>query len=131
MDFLVLVVEDDPDQLAIRSMLLRQHGFSVVEAATAEAALSLARLKRPNSVVLDLRLPTEEEGLRLLKELKLADPERPVYVLTGARLATAVALPELQCCDGLLQKGTSIVPLVKALTALRNQSEIRSCMPSA
>lgn len=131
MKFLVLVVEDDPDQLTIRSMLLRQHGFSVVEAATVESALSVARLQCPDSAILDLRLPTVKEGLRLLTELKLADPERPVYVLTGAHLAATAVLPQLQSCDGLFQKGTSIVPLVKALTALRNQLEIRSCMPSA
>ena len=130
MDFVVLVVEDDPDQLTIRSMLLQQYGFVVLEARTAESALSLARLQRPHSIILDLRLPTEEDGLRLFRELKLADPERPLHILTGAGLSALRTRLELRLCDGLFQKGASILPLLDALTALRHQLELRSCMPS-
>ncbi len=129
MNFVVLVVEDDPDQLTIRSMLLQQHGFLVLEATTAESAVSLARLQYPHSVILDLRLPKEEDGLRLLRELKLADPERPVYVLTGAGVSATGTRPELRFCDGLFQKGASILPLLEALTTLRHQLELKSCMP--
>ena len=131
MDFLILLVEDDPDQLVIRTMLLQQHGFSVIGAGTVESALSSARLQHPHSVVLDLRLPTEEDGLRLLSELKLANPDRPVYVFTGAGLSATAGLAELRSCNGVFQKGTSILPLVKALTALRHQWELSSCTPSA
>ncbi len=131
MEFLILVVEDDPDQLAIRSMLLRQHGFSVVEAGTAESALILAERQKPQCIVLDLRLPTAKDGLRLLSELKLADPQRQVYVFTGARFPASTALSELDACDGVFQKGTSILPMVDALTRLRHQMELNSYTPSA
>ena len=119
MEFVVLVLEDDLAQLAIRSMLLREHGFSVVEATTVESALAAALRNRPHCVVLDLRLPREKDGLQLLQRLKLADPQRPVYVLTGAGLKSMATRPELQACDGVFQKGTSILTLVDALKTLR------------
>ena len=51
------------------------------EAATAEAAMQLARETRWDAVILDLSLP-DRSGLQVLTELKREQPELPVIVLS-------------------------------------------------
>src|SRR5687767_1420029 len=51
------------------------------EAATAEAAIQLARETRWDVVILDLSLP-DRSGFQLLSELKREQPDLPVIVLS-------------------------------------------------
>ena len=80
----VLLVEDDHDQLSVRGMLLRANGFHALEASDSAAALTLASAERPECAVVDLRLPTEERGFDLIRDLKRLDAAIHVFVLTGA-----------------------------------------------
>jgi CheY-like chemotaxis protein len=79
----VLLVEDDAD---IRSLLrdrLARWPYEVVEAASGEAALEIAAVRRPALVVLDIILPGIDgwEVLhRLRSDAKLADV--PVVVVS-------------------------------------------------
>lgn len=76
----VLLVEDDSD---IRSLLRRRIerlGHRVVEAATGEAALSVARLHQPVLVVLDIYLPGID-GWEVLRRLRADDEFRDIPVM--------------------------------------------------
>ena len=53
----VLLAEDKPDDQYVTRMLLEQCGCRVVEAKDGEEAVALALLKRPNLILLDLRMP--------------------------------------------------------------------------
>lgn len=53
----VLVVEDNPEFLRTVGMLLREHGFTVLEARTLDEALVTLERQAPGAVALDLRLP--------------------------------------------------------------------------
>jgi two-component system response regulator RegA len=81
---IVLVVDDDHDQLAIRSELFRICGFTVIEATGRERARRLAADHRPGCAVMDLNLPTKAEGLALIRELKEIDQGVHVILLTGS-----------------------------------------------
>jgi DNA-binding NarL/FixJ family response regulator len=63
--------------------ILQQYDAQVKigEAATAGAAMQLARESRWDVVILDLSLP-DRSGLQLLGELKREQPELPVVILT-------------------------------------------------
>jgi DNA-binding NtrC family response regulator len=56
----VLVVEDNPEFLSTVSALLREHGFTVLEARTIDEALVALEREAPAAVALDLRLPDVE-----------------------------------------------------------------------
>ncbi len=85
----VLVVDDE--QLIRWSLheRLSDEGYDVVEAATAKEAL--ARFGPDvDLVLLDFRLP-DSDGLRVLKQLKAAEPDTPVIMLTAvSSVETAV-----------------------------------------
>jgi len=79
----LLLVEDDRDQLALRTMLLEREGYDVVAAADADDAVARMETRAPDVVVMDLRLPRAEDGLRLISVI---GTRAPVIVLTGSHM---------------------------------------------
>ena len=81
---LILLVEDMPDARELYAEYLTYDGFSVVTAINGHEALSLARLLRPDLIIMDVRLPGMDglEATAILKE----DPELahiPVVAMTA------------------------------------------------
>ena len=90
----VLVVEDE---ILIRMMLsdeLRDAGFHVIEAATADEALVILRTLVPDIVVSDVRMPGSLDGMGLLAVVRENFPALPVII------ASAHLQPELALADG-------------------------------
>ncbi len=112
----LLLVEDDPDQLEIRSLILAQAGHEVFGAPTCAEALHLARLHQPALVVMDLRLPRSADGLALIADLRRLSPSPRIVVLSGwtADLATATA-PDV---DAVLAKPFPTRDLLKIVARL-------------
>lgn len=76
----VLIVEDDPGAAQLLRIYLQDAGFQVLVAATGMQGLELARLERPNAILLDILLP-DIDGWDLLQRLKLEDATRDVPVV--------------------------------------------------
>ena len=74
----ILVVEDDPDQLEMRKVILEHGGHVVVTAKN--AAEALVQLAGCQLVVMDLRLPTPADGQRLIQA---ASGSAKIIVLSG------------------------------------------------
>jgi DNA-binding response OmpR family regulator len=115
----ILVVEDDADQLSLRCMLLERSGFEAIGAADVESALGLARVHQPKCALVDLRVPTEEVGLGLVRELKRLNPGMHVLLLTGRDARRLINAPENQLISGIVTKGSSSAALIEKLRALR------------
>jgi DNA-binding NarL/FixJ family response regulator len=80
----ILLVDDHPITRDALGALLAQHGFTVVgEASDGAEAIELARLHRPQLVLLDLSMPGMA-GLEALPKLRQAAPETEVVVLTAS-----------------------------------------------
>lgn len=80
----VLVVEDEPEVLELYSKMLEEHGFECARAKNGIEGLALAETKKPDIVLLDLRMP-EMDGIAMLHELRKKDfgKNTPVIVLSG------------------------------------------------
>jgi two-component system, OmpR family, phosphate regulon response regulator PhoB len=76
----ILVVDDEPDIVALVAYHLAKAGYRVSTAATGDDALALARQERPALVVLDLMLPGLS-GFDVLEQLRADDATRNVAVL--------------------------------------------------
>ena len=68
----VLVVDDNPVNLRLVTMLLEQEGYVVDNAADAELAMGLLAHTVPDLILMDIALPGMD-GLTLTRKLK-ADP---------------------------------------------------------
>ena len=111
----VLVVEDNPDQLAVRTMLIESSGFEVLGAVDRKSAMESAGLGRPVCAVVDLRLPKESDGLQLIRELKHGDPAIRLIVLTGADPARFKRRPEAELVEVVMRKPASSGELIQRL----------------
>jgi two-component system KDP operon response regulator KdpE len=77
---LVLVVDDEPQILRALQTSLRGAGYEVETAATGEQALTLAAVRPPDAVILDLVLP-DARGTDVARELR-AWMSVPIIILS-------------------------------------------------
>ena len=78
----ILIVDDDPTLLRLLGMLLRQEGYRVLAADSAERALALLQTERPQLVITDLRM-NGMDGLALFEAVRRESPLLPVIILTA------------------------------------------------
>jgi two-component system, OmpR family, response regulator len=78
----VLVVDDEPNILALLCASLRLSGFEVHAADTGARALSTVANTLPDIVVLDVMLP-DCDGFALARQLRAAHDQLPVLFLTA------------------------------------------------
>lgn len=114
----VLLADDDRDQLSLRSMLVARSGFDTLEAADHDSALHIAAAEKPECAVVDLRFPTEDAGLRLIRDLKQLNADIHLFVLTGADPERFRARPERRLVDQVIVKGGSSAQLLQQLRSL-------------
>ena len=81
MNEVVLVVDDEPKIVKLAQDYLKQGGFRVLTATDGVSALDVARLQRPDLVVLDLNLPGMD-GLDVCRALRRTS-DVPVIMLTA------------------------------------------------
>jgi len=65
----VLVVDDNPDVVSLFRRFLRGEPYRLIQATTAASAVPLALSMRPNAVILDLMMPTQD-GWDVLQQLR-------------------------------------------------------------
>ena len=68
-NYLIEVVDDDPDILRLLKMYLEDEGFRTITAENATKGLRLARESHPDAILLDVLLP-DQDGFLLLETLK-------------------------------------------------------------
>ena len=76
----ILVVDDEPEIVALVAYHLAKAGYRVATASTGEDALDTARRERPALMVLDLMLPGLS-GFEVLEQLRADEGTRDIAVL--------------------------------------------------
>jgi len=110
----VLLVDDDPGGLEIRKMLVERDGHKVFTASDAASARQRFCEIAPDCVILDLRLPSPEDGLALVREFREAAPEVRIVVLAGWG-ADLDDRPERDLVDEVLAKPVRSERLITAV----------------
>jgi len=81
----ILLIDDDPDFLAIHREVLEQAGFAVTTARDGQEGQACLARQKPDLIVLDVMMTTITEGLDLARRLKNHPDWRdiPILLLTG------------------------------------------------
>lgn len=79
----VLIVDDNPDIVALLRANLSVSGFDTVEAQNGEVALAKIDQEKPDLVLLDLMMPVLD-GWAVLERLQGRRERPPIIVLTAA-----------------------------------------------
>lgn len=101
----VLVIEDNPANMKLATLLLERAGYRVLQAGDAAAGIALAREQQPDLVLMDIQLPGMD-GLQATGLLKADAATRRIKVI--ALTAFAMKGDEqrmiLAGCDGYIAK---------------------------
>ena len=126
----VLVVDDDPDTRQRMRTVLEKSGWTVVEAANGEEALTRVAHAMPQLILLDLTMPVMD-GFTFLHALRERPgcADIPVVVLT-ARDLTNEERYRLRGASQVLNKGdTSLRDLAGELHALAAPARLQAALP--
>ena len=112
----ILVVDDEPQIREMLSAYFSSHGYDAVSAGDSKETLRAVEKENVDVVVLDIGL-ADEDGLKLLEQLKAAHPKLRVIMLTGMGFVEDL-LQEAQQkgADGYVSK---VLPLDELLTAIQ------------
>ena len=115
----VLVVEDNPANMKLAALLLRNAGHAVLCAIDAETGLTLARAERPDLILMDIQLPGMD-GFAATAMLK-QDPATagiPVIALTALAMKEDQEKSQAAGCDAYISKPLRYQELYAAIDAL-------------
>lgn len=79
----ILVVDDEPNIRELIQMRLTSQGYEVIATANGAEALSAAKRVVLDLAIVDLKLGPEEDGLGVMEQLFLINPQIPVIILTA------------------------------------------------
>lgn len=85
--FLILIVDDSADNVAMISLDLQQQGYRVVTASNGEDAVTVATQMLPNLILMDINLPTLD-GLGATRRIREIDSLRDVPVVAITAFGT-------------------------------------------
>lgn len=85
--FLILVVDDSADNVAVISLDLQQQGYRVVTAGNGEDAVNVATQTLPNLILMDINLPTLD-GLGATRRIHDYESLREVPVIAITAFGT-------------------------------------------
>lgn len=76
----ILVADDDPEILSLLTLRLKSRGYEVLEAHDGEQALSVARAKKPDLLLLDVMMP-QKNGWEVAREIKQDASTRSIGIV--------------------------------------------------
>lgn len=78
----ILLVDDDPEFVALIGKYLRSKGFDVFAAGTAQECRNVMANVQPNVALIDVKLP-DQSGVDLVGEIKAIDEATPVIMISA------------------------------------------------
>lgn len=116
----ILIVDDYPGARYLRSRILSDAGYEVIEAASGDEALRLAAVMTPALVLLDVNLP-DISGIDVCRQLKQnpVTAHIPVIQITGAWLSEDARQRGLASgADAYLTEPVDEVALIKQVVSV-------------
>ncbi len=100
----ILVVDDEPNVLSTIVAILEREGYTVEGTATGEDALDVLHARTFDLVLTDLKLPSDVDGLEILKTVQQKWPQTVTVMMTGyGTIETALKAIQLGAYEYLLK----------------------------
>jgi DNA-binding response OmpR family regulator len=115
----VLIIEDEPDLLALYAYHLKRLGYRVFSAGTAKSGLLAAGKRRLDLIILDLVLPDMDgqECYRIIRK----ESRVPILFLTARKTAADRALSRACPATDYLAKPCSITALARQVRTMTSR----------
>jgi two-component system cell cycle response regulator DivK len=127
----ILIIEDNPANMKLASLLMGNVGYAVVCAVDAETGLTLARTEQPDLILMDIQLPGMDgfAATALLKQ----DPATaaiPVIALTSMAMKQDQEKSKAAGCDAYIAKPLRYQELYAAIDVLLAKGKLQATMQS-
>jgi CheY-like chemotaxis protein len=86
-EFLLLVVDDSVDNVAVMSLNLQAEGYKVVTASNGEEAVTVARLTNPHLILMDISMPLLD-GLAAARKIHEIEALQDVPIIAVTAFST-------------------------------------------
>lgn len=115
----ILVIEDNPANMKLATLLLHHVGHTVLCAVDAETGLTMARSEQPDLILMDIQLPGMD-GLAATELLKqdVATATIPVIALTAMAMKEDQEKTRVAGCDAYIAKPLRYQELYAAINNL-------------
>jgi two-component system cell cycle response regulator DivK len=112
----VLIVEDNELNMKLFNDILEWHGYTTFQTNDGLDALQIARLHRPDLILMDIQLP-EVSGLEITKWLKADEELRsiPIVAVTAFAMKGDEEKIRRAGCEGYLTKPISIAGFMQTV----------------
>ncbi|MHB8834656.1 MAG: response regulator [Candidatus Methylomirabilia bacterium] len=119
----ILVVDDDQRMVRTLSDILRIKGHEAEPAESGEEALELARTRRPDCVLMDVKM-SGQSGIETLRSMKAVHPDLPVVLMSAFATAEQAAEARSLGAEALLVKPIDLEAVLAFLSLLRKEESI-------
>src|SRR6266536_1596591 len=112
----VLIVEDNDLNMKLFNDLLEAHGYFTLQTKDGVEALRMARLHRPDLILMDIQLP-EVSGLEVTKWLKEDDDLRTIPVIAVTAFAMKGDEEKIRNggCEAYIAKPISVAGFMRTI----------------
>jgi two-component system cell cycle response regulator DivK len=94
----ILIVDDDRDFVEAMQALLEANGFTVLKARNGREGVKLARMERPDLILMDIMMDERTEGFFTIQEMRHQEELKgvPIFVLSSlyAQIADFGTVPD-------------------------------------
>ena len=127
----ILVVDDDIDTLRLVGLMLERQGYQIIAASTGQQALSLARIEKPDLILLDLMMP-DIDGITVARRLRAGPETKEILIIMfTAKGQTDDKLEGFNAgADDYLTKPTQPRELIAHVKAVLKRAGMKPAIPS-
>ncbi|MBW2332642.1 MAG: response regulator [Deltaproteobacteria bacterium] len=113
----ILILENDPKNLKLVTVILQVSGYATLQATDGKQGVELARKEKPDLILMDIRIPVMD-GLEATKLLKNDGATRdiPVIALTAYAMKGDEEKMRAAGCDGYITKPIDIKGFLKKIS---------------
>jgi len=123
----ILIIEDNPANMKLVSLLLLNAGHTVLRATDAETGLTLARADQPDLILMDIQLPGMD-GLAATTLLKkdAVTAAIPIIALTAMAMKEDQEKTRAAGCDAYIAKPLRYQELYEVIDALLAKGKVQA-----
>lgn len=110
----LLIIDDEPELVAILAAFLKQHGHDCVTALDVQEAIRSASQHHPDLVITDYRLP-DGDGFDVIRHIRQTFPQIPVILMTSYHDSATEEASRKAGAAAYLRKPFAFVQLTSAI----------------
>jgi len=101
----VLVIEDNPDNMALITFILEKHGYQTIQSVRGGEGVTMAIEHRPAFIILDIQLP-DIDGLEVARRIRASEVNGAIPIIAMTSYAMLGDREDLLAagCDGYIEK---------------------------